>query len=233
MLRKICGSFWLTLLVAGCGTSGTPVVEESGKLKRRELTSLPAVGEYLPPIDDARLSVAPPVDWNVLPRGRSFLLGFAKGKPNELPRIVVNAEEPPLDAPDELTEENAAAFAQQQDAELEHAAQTGKKKIHEFHLPIVLGDTVFVRHVRQASLGAGVPCAIQSLQTIRGGRLYTVDLFVQIDPQNPDQYGEALTAHRDFGYAVAAHLKFASSGEKTIASQSGETNPELPAKTAD
>jgi hypothetical protein len=198
--------------------------------KHRDIASLPAVGEYLPPIDGGEVSVAPPVDWNVLPRGRTFLLGFAKGKPTELPRIVINAEEPPAEAPLDLTEENAAAFAEQQDAALQHAAKTGKKKVHEFHLPIVLGENVFVRHVRQASLGKGVPCAVQSLQTIRGGRLYTVDLLVPIDPQRADEYGEALTEYRDYGYAVAAHLKFASPIEPAKPIESGETNPEVPAK---
>ena len=229
MLRAMLTSITIATLAAGCGTRGG-VVEEPGDIKRREIASLPAVGEYLPPIDDGKLTVAPPEGWNMMPRGRLFLLGFAKGKPSELPRIMINAEEPPRDAPSDLTEENAAEFAKQQDAELEHAAQSGKKKVHEFHLPIVLGDNVFVRHVRQASVGSGVPCVIQSLQTIRGGRLYSVELLVQIDPQHVDRYGEALTQYRDFAYAVAAHLKLPPSATKPTPADSGETNPELPAK---
>jgi hypothetical protein len=210
------------MAAAGCGAGGDATVDTPSGHKRRDVASLPAVGDYLTPIDDAKLSVAPPVGWDELPRGRTFLLGLGKDKPSELPRILINAETPPEDSPETLTEENAAAFAQQQDAELQRAAKTGKKKVHEYHLPIVLGETVFVRHVRQASLG-GAACAVQSLQTIQSGRLYTVELIVQIDAQHAEDYAKALTEHRDAAYAVAAHLKFAPREEQ--ANPSTETNP--------
>jgi hypothetical protein len=221
---------WLALAALGCGKSDSPVSEQPGELKRREISSLPAVNEYLPPLDGGELSVAPPADWHVLPRGRTFLLALAPGKADELPRITINAEFPPDGSPVELTEENAAAFARQQDEALERAAKTGKKKVHEFHLPIVLGDNVFIRHVRQASVGKGVPCAIQSLETIHAGRMYTLDLIVAIDPKNVEDYGEALTKYRDYAYAVAAHFKFASPSISVQPKDSGETNPAVPAK---
>jgi hypothetical protein len=149
------------------------------------------------------------------------LIGFSKGKANELPRIVVNAQEPHAGSPDDLTPENAAAFAAQQDAELR--SPTGaRKKVEEFNLPIILGETTFVRHVRQASLG-GSPCAVQSLQTVRGGRLYTVELIVEIDAPRAEDYEASLTKWRDYGYAVAAHLKFAEAGEKLNAIESSPT----------
>jgi hypothetical protein len=231
MYLRVMWLIGLVLLAAGCGGCGGSSPEAAGDLKHREIASLPAVGDYLPPIDDGRLAVAPPADWSVLPRGRTYLLGLARGKPTELPRILVNAEEPPPESPEELTEENAAAFAELQDAELQQVAKQGKKKVHEYHLPIVLGETAFVRHVRQASLGAGTPCIVQSLQTIRGGRLYTVELLVQIDAAQANEYGQALTEARDYGYAVAAHLKFAPPGEKLDPSALERAAAESPAET--
>jgi hypothetical protein len=232
MHRRSIWLLWLVMAAAGCAGGGESQADAPDGFKRRDIASLPPVGDYLPPIDDAKLSVAPPIGWTELPRGRSFLLGLAKGKPNELPRILINAEAPPEGSPEKLTEENAAAFAEQQDAELQHAAKTGKKKVHEYHLPIVLGETVFVRHVRQASI-SGVACVVQSLQTIQNRRLYTVDLIVQIDTKHADDYGKALTEHRDVGYAVAAHLKFAPPEEQV--NPSAETNPaeQPPTKKAD
>jgi hypothetical protein len=233
MHRQFRWLLWLLFCALGCGGTSDSLPEAPGELKHREIASLPAVGDYLPPIDDGRLAVAPPIDWSVLPRGRTHLLGFAKGKPNELPRILIHAEEPPPDSPDELTEENAPAFAEQQDAELQQVGKQGKKKIHEYHLPIVLGETVYVRHVRQASLGAGTPCVVQSLQTTRGGRLYTVELLVQIDAAHADQYAKALTEFRDYGYAVAAHLKIAPPGEKLDPSTLNGAAEQNPAKGTD
>ena len=92
---------------------------------------------------------------------------------------------------------------------------------------------MFVRHVRQASLGAGTPCVVQSLQTIRGGRLYTVELLVQIDAAHADRYGKTLTESRDYGYAVAAHLKFAPPGEKLDPSSLSGAAEQNPPKGAD
>ena len=230
MRGRFHGLLLLAWAALGCGRGDAPLSERPGELKRRAVASLPAVGEYLPAVDGGELSVAAPADWNVLPRGRTFLLALAPGKADELPRMTINAEFPPDGSPDELTEENAAAFARQQDEALEHAAKTGKKKVHEFHLPIVLGDNVFIRHVRQASVGRGVPCAIQSLETIHAGRLYTLDLIVAIDPKNSEDYGESLTKYRDYAYAVAAHFKFSTPPVSAPPKDSGETNPALPAK---
>jgi hypothetical protein len=209
---------WLLLIVlvayAGCGRGTVPSGGDNlPNMKRRELAILPEVGDYSPPLDDGRLEAAPPAGWNVMQRGKTYLIGFAKGKASELPRIVLNAEELPAGSPAELTEEKVAEFAASQDRGLRAAAKAGKKKIAEYNLPIVLGETPFVRHVRQAQLG-DTPCVIQSLQTIRSGRLYTIELIAEIDAARSEEYDRSLTRWRDDAYAVAAHLKFAPPGEK-------------------
>src|SRR5262245_61207688 len=203
------GTRWLLLLLActGCGGGSAPAAGTQSELIRRDVASLPAIGDYLPPVDDGKLEAAPPVGWNVMRRGRTFLIGFAKGKASELPRIVINAGQPPEGSPTTLTEASAAAFAALQDQELRAAAKLGTKRLDEYNRPIVLGGTVFIRHVRQATL-ADAPCVIQSLQTIQNGRLYTVELIAEIEAARAEEYEKSLAKWRDFGYAVAANLKF-------------------------
>jgi hypothetical protein len=140
-------------------------------------------------------------------------MGFAKGKPTELPRIVISADDPPEGSPSTLTEENVAAFVVEQDKALRAAAKAGRKRVDEYNLPIVLGNSIFIRHVRQATL-AEAPCVIQSLATIQNGRLYTVELIAEIDAPRPEEYEKSLTKWRDYAYAVAANLKFARAVEE-------------------
>jgi hypothetical protein len=206
---------WLALLACtGCGGGGSaPAAGTLSEIKRREVASLPAIGDYLPPLDDGMLEAAPPAGWNVMRRGRTFLVGFAKGKASELPRIVISAGDPPDGSPSTLTEAGAGPFAAEQDKELRTAAKLGKKRVGEYNLPIVLGDTVFIRHVRQATL-ADAPCVIQSLQTIQNGRLYTVELIAEIEAARAEEYEKSLAQWRDYGYAVAANLKFAGPQEE-------------------
>ncbi|MCX7427358.1 MAG: hypothetical protein NTW96_17225, partial [Planctomycetia bacterium] len=49
----------LVLLLLGCGGSdGTATPDRTAE-------SLPELGDYLPPLDDARVEVAPPAGWHV------------------------------------------------------------------------------------------------------------------------------------------------------------------------
>ena len=204
----------LALACTGCGGGASaPAAGTQSEIKRRDMASLPAIGDYLPPVDDGRLEAAPPAGWHVMRRGRTFLVGFAEGKASELPRIVIHAEDPPEGSPSALAEASARAFAARQDQELRAAARSGKKRVAEYNLPIVLGDTVFIRHVRQATL-ADAPCVIQSLQTIQNGRLYTVELIAEIEAARAEEYEKSLAQWRDYGYAVAANLRFAATGEE-------------------
>jgi hypothetical protein len=101
------------------------------------------------------------------------------------------------------------------------------------NLPVVLGSTVFLRHVRHASL-SGTPVVIQSLQTVRGGRLYKVELVCAVDSPNRRDYEASLKKYRDDGYAVAANMKFAAAAatEENPPAASGETNPSPEANPA-
>ena len=214
MLRYETVLLCLCIAPAGCGggaaSTSPPATAE---IKCRDPASLPSgLRDYLPPLDEGRLRRRRRLVGTSC-GGDYDLIGFAQGKTSELPRIVIDAADPPPGSPSQLTAENAAAFAAQQDKALYAAAKAGKKRIEEFNLPIVLGETAFIRHVRQATL-ADAPCVIQSLQTIQNGRLYTIELVAEIDAARAEEYERSLTKWRDYGYAVAAHLQFAAAGER-------------------
>jgi hypothetical protein len=205
------GLLAICLALAGCngpGPDSGPVTTEPKPILRRQVAELPPVGAYAPPLDGNLLEVAPPEGWNLI-RGRTFLIGWAKGTPSDLTRITINAEQPPTGSPEQLTEENAAEFAARLDQELKKST----KQVEETCLPIILGQTVFIRHVRRVELQSS-PCILQSLQTIQNSRLYTVELVAEIDAPQASNYEESLLAVRDFGYAVAANMRFAPPGEK-------------------
>lgn len=205
----------LGLLMVGCAggqPQGNSAAEGSG-IRQRALAELPAVGDYAPPVDDGRLLAAGPAGWSLLPRGRTYMIGFARGKPSELPRIVIQAQDPPEGSPQVLDAASAAAFAARRATELRAEVQAGRKQVEEYPLPIQLGPTLFVRHVRRASL-SGTPCVVQTLETIQQGRLYSVELIAAIEAARSEEYEASLLKWRDYGYAVAAHLRFAPPGER-------------------
>src|SRR5687768_14407696 len=176
----------VAVLMAGCGgdSGGEAAPKEGqakpdGQIKRRTAASLPAVGDYLPPQKDGgnEIEIAPPADWKPMPRDSRYLARFVKGDISELPRITVEAWDSPVPDITELTEENADRLA----ADLVKQLKRDKKTVPEPPKPIVLGDTLFLRHVRRARLASGGNVVIQALDAVRGGRIYTVELIADID----------------------------------------------------
>jgi hypothetical protein len=157
----------------------------------------------MPLLDDGKLELAPPAGWNLLSRDSRYLARFAKGKQHELPRISVTAGDTPDSSIAQLTPEN---FEQLADI-LMKQMRSEKKLVEEPCRPIYLGDTLYLRHVRRAKL-SGDWVVLQSLQTVHGGRLYTVELVCEIDSPRAEDYEASLKKHRDEGYAVAANLRF-------------------------
>ena len=223
---------WLLagLPLVGCGggdaqlpggkSPGTPA-----SIKHRSVESLPKIGEYLPPLDLQRVEIAPPADWKSAPISGNFEAWFVPGEPGELPRITLAAGDSPLDAVQDLTVENAEALATQLLKELEH----DKKTVAEPPRPIKLGSTLFLRSVRLAKMPSGANVVVQALETVCGGRLYSVELIAKIEAAQADQYEPSLKKWRDFGYAVAANLKFSGAGTQPA---DAPVQPSPPAETA-
>ncbi|MCI0361534.1 MAG: hypothetical protein L0211_23875 [Planctomycetaceae bacterium] len=194
--------------LAGCGGTTTDKASPAtaadatqGDIRRRSADDLPAVSEYLPPLDDGKVEVAGPEGWIQLPNTSNHLVAFAPAKDKAYPRINVTAADSPLPVLGDLTEENLDQFATVFD-------EPYKKKqsvLPEPARPIVLGGTPYIRQVRRVLIGKK-KLVLQWLATVRSGRMYTVELFCEVDPANPEEYAKALKEARDHAYAVAAHL---------------------------
>jgi hypothetical protein len=206
-----------------------------GGIKRRSAEDLPAVGDYLPPLDDGKVEIAGPEGWIQLPGTSKHLVAFAPDKSKAYPRINVTAGDSPLPVLGDLTEENAAQFV----TVLDEPYRKKRKSLPEAGKPIVLGGTPFIRQVRLVSINKK-QLAVQWLSTVQKGRHYTVELFCEVDPAKPEDYATPLTVARDFAYAVAAHLAPVAAGESPATPAEGapaqtpsaEKNVDKPAEPA-
>jgi hypothetical protein len=193
------------ILLTGCGTgtdvaSAPPAPVEEG-IKRRLAEDLPAVGEPLPPLDDGRVELAGPEGWIQLPVTSKQLAAFAPDKARAYPRIQVTADDSPLPVLGDLTEENADQFVTVWD----EPYRKKRRSLPEAARPIILGGTPYIRQVRLVSINKK-QLVLQWLATVQNGRMYTVELFCQVDPASPEDYARPLTEARDYAYAVAARL---------------------------
>lgn len=218
------GAIWAVLLfligLVGCGGGGGTTSDSGGggssdtagpaEIKTREIGDLPPADDPLPVADQGRVQISLPTGWKTLQKIPKFLVASVPEDISaaSLPRISVSVSDPPAGAASRTTEENSQELADKLAAQL--------KKEDKFAIesprPIILGSNVWVRHVRKSKYKDD-PVAVQYLQTVQSGRLYTVDLTVTAkdNPQSSRQpifYDKTLPAHRDFAYAVAAHMKF-------------------------
>lgn len=209
-LRKLC-SFALTcLLLAGCGGTEDPVPTgdnssadtTSTAVKHIDAAKLSQLGDYLPPLDDGRVEIAPPARWIPRTKSKDFLCAFSKDKGAQVPSIVVKVASPTTgEAFNEVTAENVAEFAVALKAEL--ASGSSAKTILEQPLPMLIGRMPVARYVKAAEIN-NLPAEVQVLSTIHDGRMYTIELRVR---------PEEIKRYRDDGYAVAAGLKFAAAAK--------------------
>lgn len=194
-------SHWLLLLLAlglspGCGPKGTTapagpkVVSDPARL---------AVSDHLPPLDGGRIEIAPPKGWRVAPQSRDYLVRFFLDATmrTQIPRIWVLAEASPFEGMDEITAANVEAFTEK------IADRLGDDpSVIERPKPMIIGDNACVRFVMLTRFNAaGRPSLTaerQVLQTVRGGRLYTIELHV---------VQGTILKYRDTGYAVMASLR--------------------------
>ena len=218
------GAIWAVLLgligLVGCGGGNAPtsdsgdggVVDSSSSegIKTRELSDLPAVDDPLPVADQGRVQISLPTGWKTLQKNPKFLVACVPEDISaaSLPRVSVSVSDPPVGATARTTAENAQELADKLAAQL----RKEEKFAIESPRPIILGSNVWVRHVRKSKYKDD-PVAVQYLQTVQSGRLYSVDLTVTAkdnpkSSQQPIFYDKTLPAHRDFAYAVAGTMKF-------------------------
>jgi hypothetical protein len=194
------------------------------EIKHYDITDLPPVDEPLQrPLDGGRLEICPPADW-AFSNQANYLVVFAKGKVSELPRMTVAAADSPHGS-ENTSEENAPALAK----DIQKKLVKDKRKVREKPKPVKLGDSVWVRHVREVPQG-GSPCAVQSLQIVRGGRLYTLEMFSEAKDDSQAAMAAAVNALnvRMISYAVAANARFKEAGAASPL-KSEEKPPDSPA----
>ena len=63
----VAASLSTTLTLLGCGESAEPPAAKSAN-RQIEASSLPALGEYTPPLDGGRIEIAGRAYWELLPR---------------------------------------------------------------------------------------------------------------------------------------------------------------------
>lgn len=225
--------FWLS----GCGgENGEPpsarVQDAEGdaetpgsEIKHYDIADLPPVDEPLQrPLDGGRLAICPPADWGFFSQAH-YLVVFAKGKVSELPRMTVAAIDSPYGSED-TTEDNAQALTKN----IQQKLAKDKKNIREKPKPVILAGRVWVRHVRQVSQG-GSPCAVQSLQMVRDGRLYSLEMFSAAKDDSPASLAAAVSKDRDTAYTVAANAKFTKESGDTPAVPPAQTDEKPAEKT--
>jgi hypothetical protein len=226
---------WFLLLLlpvfvlSGCGgekAGNTASTEEGGEETSAEVKSytaeeLPELEDPLPPQDQGRVVFALPTGWKTLPKGSKSLAAFIPEDSSaaKLPRITILAADSPLEDFTSVGTPNVAEFA----AKMNAVSVKEGKKIKEATKPLNLGENSWARHVRIAKF-SDAPAAIQSLQTVRSGRLYTVELIIPADAD--ERYANSLKKYRDFAYAVAANMTFPKDGGVPAAAAPGsEANP--------
>jgi|GEM_PF-6101399 len=228
----------LILLAVGiCGCGGTPTAKsgnggggEEGSaatsndgIKTYAIADLPEMDDRPMPVkDEGRVQFALPAGWKPLKPNPKFLIACIPedSSASKLPRITIAASEPTVEEKSSTTSSNAQDLANKLQAQME----ANKKRPIESCRPINLGPTTWVRHVRKVTTADGTPAAVQCLQTIKSGRLITVELTVNAkdnprSSQKPIFYEKELQAHRDFAYAVAANMKFPKDGSSPPATE--------------
>ncbi len=219
------------MALSGCGSPSDPSQRAAGVApaakgetaapKRYAAADLPAVAVPLTNLD-GDVELAPPQGWRVLSRDPKYLARFVKSQgDNSLPRITVSPSMPAPEGIKDVSEENVAEFAEKM--QQRSAAVPGRKML-EPERPIIVGDYVWSRHVRQLGLRGGGRAAVQSLATARGGRLYLIELTVESPGETTDEIAAAILKERDAAYAVAASWKFI--GESAESEPTKDSPPE-------
>jgi len=211
MMRS--SSFWLVVwlvvplaLPAGCGK----VPDEAPPRKRpAEVVTaqeLPALGDYLPPLDGERIEFAPPTGWNVPPASSNYVVRVQKSVRETYPSIVVTAED--FEGIADVSTENVEEFAGQVAA----AVEKDKSAV----TPMEFGKFVGVAYRKRAKVRKPVTRILEVLylETVVAGRKYRIELRCEEG---------SLEKSQPYLFAVARGIKFREKGADETARETAET----------
>jgi hypothetical protein len=213
-------------LLLGCG-GGAEKAGSSGQTRQVKTAKLPKLGEPFPqPLDDDRVTLAPPDGWDISPRNSKWMVRFQKDAQDAYPSIIIYADADTTGI-GTVTNQNANEFAKQVVAELTQGAS--QKTVLE---PLTVGSFVGVNYERRGKAKHGFKDIIVQraiMETVVAGRRYKIDLRTRDGD---------LHQYRPHALAVAGGMKFlAAGGSAAGASGPAETptepdlEPEEPAST--
>ncbi len=108
-------------LVVGCGGGDTP---KQRSVDRRTAAELPKLGEYMVPLHDGRIEVAPPLGWEIGSRKAGYVIWFKRSRDSAYPCILVSAED--YDEPGTVTESTVERFTRRLGTKLREEGKTVK-----------------------------------------------------------------------------------------------------------
>lgn len=158
------------MALGGCRGAANQGDQKTPEVPRLVSGRLPELGDYLPPLDDGRLELAPPKDWVVAPRSSEYIVRFQAEAGSTYPSVLVEAN--PSERFKTVTPENLEAFAKSVAAELEAAGAKTTVKMGR------LGNLNGVTYTRRAKVKGDFGGIVERLffDTVVGERRYKFEL---------------------------------------------------------
>ncbi|MGD9645491.1 MAG: hypothetical protein AB7U73_07250 [Pirellulales bacterium] len=227
----------LTLLAAGCGGSKSPAdvskadwakANGSGKpapvgqaIEVVDVAKLKPLGDRLAPLDDGRLTLAPPAAWVFGPRSSERLAMFQLEPDDPYPAIILTAVD--VQATASLSPENIAGFAAELQAQLDEELAAKNLALAEPVKVVQIGDFLGVEYTRTAK-AKDTRLERCFLETVQAGRRYQLEMRTRAG---------SLFRFRPYIYAVAAGMKFGPESAAPSGEETTESEPDAPTEPAE
>ncbi len=191
-------------LVAGCGGGEGESGDEEGPGKLAvlevDVEKLASLGTPLGrALDEGRVEIAPPSDWDVPPSRSDRALAWFKEAGADVPRIYVKG----TDHAGEVTDVGKDNLEQFRD-EMAKAVKADKKRKDASPVQsVIIGTYYGIQYKSRVNYNDRILDRL-FVVTVQGGREYTVELWT---PRR------SLDEYENHAYAVAAGLKFVKPGD--------------------
>lgn len=226
------------VVLPGCGSSSPPADVSQGKWARSsetqsvdattvaaapakptievvDVTKLKPLGPELAPLDDGRLTLAPPADWVLGSRNKDRLALFQLALDDAYPAIVLTVSE--VQDAVTLSSENVDAFAAELQSQLDTEMAAKKFELGEPVKAVQIGDFLGVTYMRTAK-AKNTKLERCFLETVHAGRRYQLEMRTRAG---------SLHRFRPYLYAVAVGMKFGAASRTAVpaAAAPAETTP--------
>jgi len=213
-----------TFVLTGCGSSSPPADVSQGKWAQSseaqsskaqssdttttaaapakptievvDTTKLKPLGDVLAPLDDGRVTLAPPADWVLGTRNKDRLALFQLAPDDAYPSIVLTVSE--IQDAVTLSPENVDAFAAELQSQLDTEMTAKKFELGEPVKAVQIGDFLGVTYMRTAK-AKNTKLERCFLETVHSGRRYQIEMRTRAG---------SLHRFRPYLYGVAAGMKF-------------------------